>query len=363
MADDMTDLVAETARRLFAEHCPPDVARRYDPGQWLDAAWAGVAAAGFPLALLDEPGPRIDTAVAAAILAEAAAAAAPLPLAETMLANRLLAAAGFATAPGPATIAPVRTSQMPTLQPTKDGSRRIRGSCTGVPWARHCDVVALLADDAGTAVVVRLPARDVEIRPGRTLAGLPCDDLVIDIAIAADAVRPAPGGIDATWLRAHGAALRVIEMAGALRRITTMTAGYLNQRVQFGRPLARFQAIQQQTAVLASEAAAAGACAQMAAAAIAGEGPLDLLTIACAKARAGEAAGIAAAIAHQVHGAIGFTEEYPLQLLTRRLWAWRDEFGAEPEWHSLVGDAAAAAGADGLWSMITGLTASKPEAA
>lgn len=363
MADDITDLVAETARRLFAEHVPPEVSRRYEPTQWLDAAWTNVATAGFPFALVAEPGVPVDTTAAAAILAEAAAAAAPLPLAETMLANRLLAAAGLATTARPATIAPVRATQAPTLVRTTDGAIRIRGACTGVPWARHCDVVALLADDAGSPVVVRLPMRDIDVRPARTLAGLPSDDLVIETGIATGDVRPAPAGIDATWLRAHGAALRVIEIAGALRRITTLTTGYLNQRVQFGRPLAKFQAIQQQMAVLASQAAAAGACAQMAAAAVAGRGPLDLLTIACAKARAGEAAGIAAGIAHQVHGAMGFTQEYPLQLLTRRLWAWRDEFGAEPEWQALVGDAVATAGADGLWPLITSLAAPAPEAA
>lgn len=363
MADDMTDLVAATARRLFEQHCPPEVVRRYHPGQWLDAAWTDVAAAGFPLAMAAPPGASTDTATAAAIIAEAAAAAAPLPVAESMLANHLLAAAGLATAPGPATFAPVRRSQTATLERSADGALRVRGACTGIPWARHCGVAALLADDAGVPVVVRLPLRDVELRPGRTLAGLPSDDLRIDTAVDAVAVGPAPAGVDATWLRARGAALRVIEIAGALERITTLTTGYLDQRIQFGRPLARFQAIQQQMAVLASQAAAAGACAQMAAAAIAGRGPVDVLTIACAKARASEAAGVAAGIAHQVHGAMGFTEEYPLQLLTRRLWAWRDELGAEPEWQSIVGDAAVKAAADGLWAMITGLSARPPEVA
>ena len=72
-----------------------------------------------------------------------------------------------------------------------------------------------------------------------------------------------------------------------------------------------------------------------------------------AKARAGEAASIAAGLAHQAHGAIGFTREYELHYATRRLWSWRDEFGNEAEWNRVVGRAALAAGADGLWPALT----------
>lgn len=363
MADDLTDLVADTARRLFAAHFPPAVVRGLSPGDWPAAAWSDVAAAGFPLALVGEPAAKVDTAAACAVLRQAGAAAVPLPLAETMIANRLLATAGLATAAGPATIAPVHAASAVTLLRPANGELRLRGTCTGISMARHCEAVVLIADDAGSPAVVRLPTRDAVVRPGRTLAGLACDDLDIDTGLATTCVRPAPAGIDARWLRAHGAALRVIEMAGALEAIATLTTGYLNQRIQFARPLAKFQAIQQQMAVLASHTAAAGACAQMAAAAVAPAGSLDLLAIACAKARAGEAAGIAAAIAHQVHGAMGFTQEYPLQLLTRRLWTWRDEFGAEPEWQALLGDAAVTAGPDRLWEMITGLAAPLPETA
>ncbi len=54
--------------------------------------------------------------------------------------------------------------------------------------------------------------------------------------------------------------------------------------------------------------------------------------IAIAKTRVGDAATLASEIAHQVHGAIGFTKDYSLQLSTRRLWSWRDEFGGDTEW-------------------------------
>ena len=117
--------------------------------------------------------------------------------------------------------------------------------------------------------------------------------------------------------------------------------------MQFGKPIGRLQAVQQQIAMLAGQAAAADAAAGAAAEAL--TDGVDVLAVAAAKVRAGEAAGIGAGIAHQVHGAIGFTEEYALQRLTRRLWAWRDAWGTEAEWSLLLGRRLAAAGGDGLW--------------
>jgi acyl-CoA dehydrogenase len=126
---------------------------------------------------------------------------------------------------------------------------------------------------------------------------------------------------------------------------------YAQTRVQFGRPIAKFQAIQQNLAVLAGHCAAAIAAADMAAEAL--HGGSTLFFVGAAKARAGEAAGVAAGLAHQLHGAIGFTQEFGLHHLTKRLWSWRDEFGNEAEWNALVGRAALTAGSEGLWPALT----------
>ena len=140
-------------------------------------------------------------------------------------------------------------------------------------------------------------------------------------------------------------------MAGAMERILDMTVQYAKDRIQFGRPIGKFQAVQQQIAVLAGHVAAASAAAHGAADARArGHARFE---IACAKIRIGEAAGHVAAIAHQVHGAMGFTHEHTLHLGTRRLWAWRDEFGSEAEWSGWVGRVAAGVGGENLWSFMT----------
>ena len=79
----------------------------------------------------------------------------------------------------------------------------------------------------------------------------------------------------------------------------------------------------------------------------------SLAETAAAKLRIGQAAHTLTALAHQVHGAIGFTEEYSLQLWTRRLWAWREEFGNETDWARELGSAVIALGPDAYWERIT----------
>jgi acyl-CoA dehydrogenase len=151
---------------------------------------------------------------------------------------------------------------------------------------------------------------------------------------------------------AAGALLRSVQMAGALDRLLEHCLLWVNDRVQFGRPIARFQAIQHQIAILASEAAAAGAATDQAIEASA-KGP-DRFAVAIAKARVGEAAGKAANIAHAAFGAMGFTREHMLHYTTRRLWSWRNEFGSEVYWQAELGRLVAASGGKRLWRLLNG---------
>ena len=150
-----------------------------------------------------------------------------------------------------------------------------------------------------------------------------------------------------------GALFRAAQMAGAMEAALELSTRYANDRIQFGRPIARFQVIQQQLALLAEQTAAASVAVESAAIAVAADRPLSALAVAAAKIRAGEAAGKVAEIAHQVHGAIGFTHEHSLHRLTRRLWTWRDEFGTESYWSRELGKTVMTAGAEALWPAIT----------
>jgi acyl-CoA dehydrogenase len=144
-------------------------------------------------------------------------------------------------------------------------------------------------------------------------------------------------------------------LAGAAGRALELTLRHTAEREQFGRPLGRFQAVQQQAAELAAEVAAVRAAADAAVELCAAEGVGDEragLAVAAAKIQAGRGAGVVARIAHQLHGAIGFTGEHSLGLFTRRLWAWRDEAGDEAEWARELGDLALAAGSGGIWPLL-----------
>jgi len=190
--------------------------------------------------------------------------------------------------------------------------------------------------------------------PGRNLADEPRDDLAFDFVLPGDAVVPSP--LSELTVQAMGALTRAFAMAGAME--ASLSVDCANTRQQFGRPIGRFQAVQQSLAAMAGHVSAAGAGARMAAAALpaAGEDATRFtLLAAAAKLRAGEAAGTVAAIAHQVHGAMGITAEHSLHRLTLRLWSWREEFGAEASWADHLGGAVCALPPGGFWPFLTGV--------
>ena len=131
------------------------------------------------------------------------------------------------------------------------------------------------------------------------------------------------------------AAMVAALQCGIMQRTFAMSLDYCNQRVQFGKLLGKFQAIQQQLSAAAEQVMASTLAAQSAFG-CAGPHP-GLLAAAMAKARTSEAGALVAATAHAVHGAIGMTDEYDLGVFTRRLHDWRTAYGAENHWHALVG--------------------------
>lgn len=351
----MSDQLADSAARLFALNTGKEVMRAADGGAFPCALWDAVVDAGFTAALLPEEAGGFGATVgeAMALLQVSAAHAAPIPLAETMLAGWLLAKAGLPVPPGMLTLAPVRLGDVLHLR--RDGAGwRLTGTAARIPWARDA-AIAVLADGPDGPAVATLPAGAFTAAHDTNLAGEPRDAITVDAVLAADAAAPAPPGFGPAGLRAAGAAFRTVQIAGALSRALALSVQYAQTRVQFGRPIGKFQAVQQNLAVLAGQSAAALAASDMATDALAAglAGKLDPLPAGAAKARAGEAASVAAGLAHQLHGAIGFTQEYELHHLTRRLWSWRDEFGNEAEWNALVGRAALSAGPDGLWPLLT----------
>lgn len=349
MSDIQNDLL-DTVDRLCEEHCTRATRVAAEQGEWPSALWNALDEVGLVRALLPEEangsGLAFDDAMA--VLRRCAWHAVPLPLAETMLAGRLLLAAGLPVPAGTLTVAPPGTE---LLRIHHAGARAtVSGLARRVPWGNACDRAVIVGQGEDGPCIGVVATQGCRVGLERNLAGEPRATLQLEAAPLL-AVAPFAGGVER--LRAEGALVRSVQMSGAIDRILAHSLQYANERVQFGKPIGKFQAVQHMLALLAGQAAAASAVTDMAVEASAGQA--DDIAVAVAKARVGEAAGMAAEIAHQVHGAMGFTHEHNLHHSTRRLWSWRDEFGNESFWQERLGRAVAARGAAALWPMITGL--------
>ena len=156
-----------------------------------------------------------------------------------------------------------------------------------------------------------------------------------------------------------GALLRSAQMAGAAQGLAERAVAYCGERQQFGRPIGKFQAVQQQLAELAGYAACMQAASQQAFARVqehgmpVAEDDAAWLAVAVAKCRCSELVDPVTRIAHGVHGAIGFTEEMGLQFFSLPLWRWRAEYGRDTDWARAIGARAIAAGPAATWAALT----------
>ena len=355
---DETRMLLESMGRLFEDHCTKDVADKAETGMFPDALWQAISETGVPLAALPESagGADAEWSDLYAVLRVAGRFAAPIPLAETMLAAWVASAAGLPVSEGPMTVGPVRADDRLSL--VRDGNGwRLTGRASRLPWAAQAGQIVLITDGPDGEMVVTIGdgVEGAIPSPGHNLAGEPRDTLTFTgLGLAGNSVAPVGCGVDRAALYRRGALARAVMMAGAMERALDTAVTYAGERKQFGRPIGKFQAVQQQLAVMAGQVAAAGAAADAGVEALSlGDPAMEEFLIAIAKTRVGDAATLASEIAHQVHGAIGFTKEYSLQLSTRRLWSWRDEFGGEVEWAARVGAFVCARGADALWPTLT----------
>lgn len=318
----MKDMLATTVERILSDLSPPAAVRAAEAGTWPTALWQQIEEAGLPLALVPEDlgGVGLGWRDIAPVLRACGRHAAPVPLPEVIAAHALAALAGQALPAGIPTLA--------LLERTAAG----RIVARDVPFARNADFVVSTLRVGSRVELVVLNRATAELTPGASpLAGdgrchLEWRDAVPLLCAPID---------DAPSILELGAALRTAQLAGASSRVLEMSVRYAEERKQFGQAIAKFQAIQQQLAVLAEIDAACAMAAELACASA--DGRLCSRQVACAKSRASEAAGTIAAIAHAVHGAIGITAEHDLQLYTRRLWAWRLDFGSDAYWNTLLG--------------------------
>ena len=352
MVTESDNIVAETAARIFADLADPQTINRARDTSWKEQLWRALSDAGLTLAWVPERqgGAGASLADGFAILGAAGRYAVPVPLAETLIAGWLLARAGIAAPTGAMTVAPARPRDRITLN--ADGT--LSGLSRGIPFAKDCEHIAVVAGGAKGVGVALVKTADCRVSEGQNLAGDGSDSVTFErTKVIRSAL--APAGFDPSALILMGATARSVQAAGALEAILSLSVRYANERVAFERPIGKFQAVQQNLARLAGETAAALAAAGSAADTIVHSNVFDatvLLEAASAKIRTGEAAAEGAGIAHQVHGAIGFTNEHILHRYTLRLLSWRDDFGSESYWAAALGEMVAKRGANQFWPML-----------
>ncbi|MGH3633270.1 acyl-CoA dehydrogenase family protein [Mycobacterium sp.] len=342
-----TDELHSIAAKLFDEHSRWEVVGEAEVTGWAEQLWQALQQTGFADVPVPEElgGAGGGVADAVQLLRAAGAHAAPVPLAEAgLVGGWLLASGGVALPTGVRTVLPPATGQL------RLDDDRLVGTVPHVAWGHRAEHVVGLVDD----VVVLAPGPAAEpaglaVSRGANLADEPRDTLRFDgVPVTARAHAPDAVTEQALWERI--ALGRVALMAGAVSAVAAMTLRYSREREQFGRPIGRFQAVQahlvtihQQAAVVASAVDGAVEAMEL------GRGGFE---IACAKLLADRAAQLVAAAAHQTHGAIGMTKEYPLHYLTRRLRAWRDEAGGHHRWADRLGTALVTCGPDALYPAI-----------
>ena len=323
----MRDLLEDSVEKLFSGSVDANLLRAAEDGKFPDRLWKDIEEAGFAHALVpeDKGGSGASWHEAYALVRAIGHHGAPIPLGETLLGNWLLAQAGLDPVAG-----------MLTVATSLDASR--------VPFARNAGHVVAIAD--GKVQLFTTPAATAK---AQNVAREARDDLSFAGAkpVASAAL---PGHLPPDVILLGGAMIRAAQIAGAMDKVLDMSVRYANERVQFGRPIGKFQAIQHQLARFATEAAAVGMAADTAF--HAADNGLSPFHIAVAKIRASEAAGLGASVAHAVHGAMGFTYEHSLHFLTRRLWSWRSEFGNLGYWSERLGRDVCA-NDEPLWKFVT----------
>lgn len=354
MTDDRR-LLRESISAVLRHHCGPEVVKAAE-GDWAREVWQrlvemGTTLVGVPEALGGSGGDLVDAAV---IVKTAARFAAPVPLAETLLiGGPLHVAFGIQTEPGPVTLAYSSGIDRPMLRRSGLGWV-LDGEVRRVAWARRCARVFVVAkSEGGRPMLVVVRPGQFELSYGQNIAGEPRDDLQFSEAELEghDVFEMSDANARAT--RRHASLSRLVQSAGALERTLELTSEYATHREQFGRSIGSFQAIKQLLARLAEEVAAGVSASEGALAGVASDRAEFI--IAAARVRSARSATIATEIAHQIHGAMGFTREHELGHFTRRLWAWRDEYGTEGEWQQILGRMVLECGSDAVWPLIVGV--------
>lgn len=355
------NLIETTVKRLLAHEVSRELLAAVEAGEFATGLWRAMADAGMTKILCREAHGGIEATWldALPLFFQLGYTQAPVPLAQAVAGQYLASRCGLDLA-ADSVLALAAGAQTQALALTPDAAgapAALSGTMKAVKWARHAHW--LIVEVAGHICLLDARGAGVRVATATDAASLPADTVALDQAPVHKVLDPGLAGL-AEPLQVIYAAATATQLTGALEYALDLAVQYVKDRVQFGRPIGKNQAIQQQLAVLAGEVACSYAAATTALRDLPALADTEALraefSAAVAKVTASDAVRTGASIAHQVHGAIGFTYEYPLNFATRRLWAWRAEAGSSTEWAERLGQAFIQAGSEQFWPHLTART-------
>lgn len=343
---EMKDMILEVAERMLKEHVDKELVDILEEGKWAKDLWNLFIENGMEIVAISEEngGAGGDLEDLLNIVRLTGKYATPIPFLETTLANTILECVNLTPVTGIATVN-ISIDEVLTL----DGNF-ISGKVNNIPWARYVDHFVTIANDVNGLQIVVVDLENAKILPSSNLASEPRDTVVLK-NVEVKQVSNLLTDDQLKYLNRLVTAFQLAAITGAIEKINDLTIQYSKEREQFGRPIHRFQLVQQHLVQLVGEnAIMQAAFHNLTDALLKGNGQFE---VAYAWLRAEEAIALVTSLSHQVHAAIGTTYEYALQQYTRRLWSWRDEGVGSEYWKEQIAENLLHFSGDNVWDFLT----------
>ena len=341
---EMKELILDVVEKMFKDHVEKETVDLLEEGKWASELWSILQNNEMlNVAVADQHGGADgDVDDLFSLYRLIGKYAVPVPFVEHTLANYLLEFVGLTPSMKNNTVI------MDELQALDVKETLVSGSLNNVPWARHVEELVTLAKSENELYVVKLSLINSSIVPQTNLAAEPRDHVTVKEQPIIEQVLIKEDQL--IKMKKLITAANVATMSGAIEKAYRLTIRYSKEREQFGRPIHRFQLVQQHIALLAGEAALTEASFDNMLKALAEDRENN--EVAFARLRIDESSKLVATSAHQVHAAIGVTHEHSLHHYTRRLWAWRDEGDTALYWKQELSKKLLQSTGD-LWSFMT----------
>lgn len=343
---EMNDMILNVTERMLKNQVDKHLVDRLEGGKWAENLWQLFTENGLTTVTVSEQngGAGGDIEDLLNIVRLTGKYAAPVPFFETTFANLLLESVSLPIIEG------VSTYMIGDEHAFDLNNELLSGTVHNVPWARYANHLVTIANGENGVQVVLIDLQHAKITTNTNLASEPRDTVVFNHSKIIGMSEPIDSEL-LLYITKIETAFRLALITGAIEKTNDLTVQYTKEREQFGRPIHRFQLVQQHLVQLAGESAVVQAAFHNYTKALLNG--VEENEVAYARIRAEEAITLVATISHQVLAAIGTTHEHALQQYTRRLWSWRDEGTNSHYWTDVIATELLENCEESLWGYLT----------